>query len=175
MRPWYRIASSPPRDVSPQRVVPVLAVARSLVVLMGSCNDVLQSGPQFQWLVKLAGDLRHANEYSLVLQLDAADCTDHWLLKPSAADALGIDAVIPVASLTRDGRDVTANWGKVQGANKRQHNSASYVPLLHRARELRCCMSQGPLPGLVRSQVRFVWKLHTDVAYTCNWADLFRK
>ena len=49
---------------------------------MGSCNDVLQSGPQFQWLVKLAGDLRHANEYSLVLQLDAADCTDHWLLKP---------------------------------------------------------------------------------------------
>ena len=40
---------------------------------------------------------------------------------------------------------------------------------------LRCYMSQGPLPGLVRSQVRFVWKLHPDVAYTCNWADLFRK
>ena len=160
-----------PRNAS----CPCSPSTRSLVVLMGSCNDVLQSGPQFQWLVKLAGDLRHANEYSLVLQLDAADCTDHWLLKPSAADALGIDAVIPVASLTRDGRDVTANWGKVQGANKRQHNSASYVPLLHRARELRCCMSQGPLPGLVRSQVRFVWKLHPDVAYTCNWADLFRK
>ena len=78
-------------------------------------------------------------------------------------------------ALDRDGRDVTQVYGKVQGVNKRRHNSASYVQLLHRARELRCCMSQGPLPGLVRSQVRFVWKLHTDVAYTCNWADLFRK
>ena len=98
---------------------------RSLVVLMGSCNDVLQSGPQFQWLVKLAGDLRHANEYAAAA--GRGELPDHWLLKPSAADALGIDAVVPVASMTRDGRDVTPNYGKVQGANSGSttHDSCS--------------------------------------------------